>query len=390
MIGAPLPYFEKDLNGNIKPGGYNYSEATAFTVKTLADLQKYKTNLKTRSHKPPLAIAFRNGLEEYPVFYMGSLGVISGRQKSRKSMFVSMLTAAALSGSEICETVRSYMPADKKNVLFFDTEMEPYYAEMAARRAADLAELDDESHFHHYQFCELNTKERLEGIETALREHNNYGFVVIDGVADLVDSVNDEAACKKVVDDLKKWASQYNCAIICVIHENKGSSTIRGHLGTILQIKAATVITVEKLDEENPVSAVKPRDTRDKPFKAFGIYLDEETNLPAVDHDTEIDTKNKSFKQGGRKESKLTLEEFSHGDHKNHLSTIFSNAMVKEMDPQSLKDCIYATYPDIKKKEAEAAPAKLVAMGFLKGNGRKTNGLMYSLSEQIKQEISPF
>ncbi len=87
-------------------------------------------------------------------------------------------------------------------------------------------------------------------------------LVVIDGIADLVKSANDEAESVTVIDELYRLAGIYNTCILCVLHFVPNGLKLRGHLGSELQRKAATILSIEKDDEptQSVVNALKVRD----------------------------------------------------------------------------------------------------------------------------------
>ena len=63
-----------------------------------------------------------------------------------------------------------------------------------------------------------------------------------------------------------KWSGDINCHICSVLHENKTDTSLRGHLGTELQNKAETVISVSK--SGNDVKII-PKFTRNEEFDGF-------------------------------------------------------------------------------------------------------------------------
>jgi hypothetical protein len=78
----------------------------------------------------------------------------------------------------------------------------------------------------------------------------------------LVKSANDEAESVAVIDELYRLAGIYNTCILCVLHFVPNGLKLRGHLGSELQRKAATILSIEKDDEltQSVVKALKVRD----------------------------------------------------------------------------------------------------------------------------------
>ena len=112
----------------------------------------------------------------------------------------------------------------------------------------------------------MSRKERLNAIVQSMDKfYYQYGgiqLVVIDGIADLVKSANDEAESVAVIDELYRLAGIYNTCILCVLHFVPNGFKLRGHLGSELQRKAATILSIEKDDEpaQSVVKALKVRD----------------------------------------------------------------------------------------------------------------------------------
>jgi hypothetical protein len=114
-----------------------------------------------------------------------------------------------------------------------------------------------------YNLDSVPTGERFEYVETIIMETEGMGLVLIDGIADLVKSVNDEVVACDMADTLRRWATVRDIAIGYVLHENPSDSTkMRGHLGTILTNKSETVIQIEDQDGIKQVSTAQTRNAK--------------------------------------------------------------------------------------------------------------------------------
>ena len=62
----------------------------------------------------------------------------------------------------------------------------------------------------------------------------------VDGIRDLVNDINDGVLAQEVMEELLHLATERNCCIVCVLHQNKGSEdhNLRGWIGTELMNKA--------------------------------------------------------------------------------------------------------------------------------------------------------
>ena len=74
-------------------------------------------------------------------------------------------------------------------------------------------------------------------------------LVIVDGIRDLVNDINDGVLAQEVMEELMHLATQHNCCIVCVLHQNKSGEdhNLRGWIGTELMNKAFEVYSCEKL-----------------------------------------------------------------------------------------------------------------------------------------------
>lgn len=112
----------------------------------------------------------------------------------------------------------------------------------------------------------MSRKERLQAIVQSMDkyhyEYEGIHLVVIDGIADLVSSANDEVESIRIMDELYRLAGIYRTCIVCVLHYVPNGLKLRGHLGSELQRKAAAILSIE-LDSEPSTSVVKALKVRD-------------------------------------------------------------------------------------------------------------------------------
>lgn len=146
---------------------------------------------------------------------------------------------------------------DGKAFIYIDTEQAPYDFWHGIDRARKRALLQDvPAWVYAHGIAGFTTTDARRAVE--IRMHDAYmdcegiQAVIIDGVADLVNDVNDAEECSQLVAELHRLAIHYDCPIICVIHRNEGEkadSTARGHLGKQFIRKAQTNLLMEKEDE---------------------------------------------------------------------------------------------------------------------------------------------
>ena len=113
-----------------------------------------------------------------------------------------------------------------------------------------------------------------ESMDIFHHKHGGIHLVVIDGIADLIRSANDEMESVAIVDELYRLAGIYNTCLICVLHFVPNGIKLRGHIGSELQRKAAGILSIERDDhpEYSVVKALKVRDGSplDVPMMLFG------------------------------------------------------------------------------------------------------------------------
>ncbi len=170
-----------------------------------------------------------------------------------------------------------------KKVLWIDTEQGIPECVRTIRFISKLVYGDEKKHPKNLHFISLrkfNYSQRIEIIDFAINSISNLEFVVIDGIRDLVSSINDEREATLISDKLLKWTQEKNIHILTILHQNKGDSNARGHLGTELMNKAETVAKLVR-DENNGerITIVEPEFTRHKDFESFSYSIDENSNL---------------------------------------------------------------------------------------------------------------
>jgi hypothetical protein len=196
----------------------------------------------------------------------------------------------------------------------------------------------------------LTPSERLSFIENEIYSNNKIGFVVIDGIKDLVTSINDEEQASLVVCKLLKWTEERNIHIVTVLHQNKSDTNARGHIGTECINKAETVLSVTKAETNNDISIVEPQQCRDIEPEVFAFEINE-FGLPIIAEDFEIRTETKKNKfdvtdMEGNKKYKLLIEVYSNGKEFSYselviqLKLAYKTQFGKDIGSNRLKEII--------------------------------------------------
>ena len=221
-------------------------------------LKKHRITISKNIDPPPPVLQIDNQTQ-FPVtiFTEGNLSVISGKAKARKSFAVAMLTAATVSDDWI---YRKFLGVPQKKVIYFDTEQSSFYVQQAYKRIESMSRGDGiNNRFYCYALRSLSVKERIDVISYVFKHTQDLGFVVIDGIRDLMKDINSAEESTDLTTLLMQWSEQTGAHILTVLHENPNSEKLRGHIGTELMNKAETVIGVEKMEDEKHISKITCR-----------------------------------------------------------------------------------------------------------------------------------
>lgn len=257
------------------------------TDKIVDILEQCKIDVTTIIPPPPVCLEIiQVGEEPVTLGTLGNFSAVIGKAKSRKTFLITTALAAAVKNALVLDCVNSKLESGT-TVLYFDTEQSKYHVQKVVKRVCELSGIQEPLNFHAYGLRPYRPAERLQLIEYAIYNTEGVGLVVIDGIRDLVTSINDEEQATNITSLLLKWTEQFNIHIIVVIHQNKGNTDARGHLGTEVINKAESVLSVTK-DTTNPdISIVEAEYCRDKDFKPFAFGIDK-TGLPYLVEDWQV------------------------------------------------------------------------------------------------------
>ncbi len=265
----------------------NTAKSNAKDSKLASIKKKYLLKITDEVKEPPICLSIVQDGKETIFGTLGNFSVISGKPKSRKTFFVSALAGATLVNNKTYLNIKQSFPKDKKKILYFDTEQGNFHARRVIKRVHKIAEMPKDKHsdlFQYYLLKTISAKQRLEIIDTIIMGEKNIGLVVIDGIRDLVTSINDEKEATLIATYLMKWAGIKNIHIINVLHQNKGDTNIRGHLGSELENKAESVISIVKFSEDDNFSSIEPKSMRDTEFKKYSFAINDDNILYEVEN----------------------------------------------------------------------------------------------------------
>lgn len=199
----------------------------------------------------------------------GNLLCVTGGEGSGKTNYLGGIISGCIADNDMVETLGTQIKRNTENkaVLVFDTEQSEDQLYKNLTYIVDRCDMETPpSWYHTYCLVGMARKERLLSIIQVMdRMYYEYGgihMVVIDGIADLLEGVNDEQSSVGLVEELFRLAGIYKTCILSVLHLTPNGFKLRGHLGSELQRKAAGILSVEK-DQETQNSFVKAIKVRD-------------------------------------------------------------------------------------------------------------------------------
>ena len=200
-----------------------------------------------------------------PCFPRRELVAITGKAKSGKTFVTSMLMAVGSQEGSINQLPLKRIREEPLHVLWYDTEqsdestqdiLKNRIMKLAADKRglaqADLFDAENNSWsgkmFDVFNVRGVAWKERRSLLCEAVTRCKP-DLVIVDGIRDLVNDINDGMLAQEVMEELMHLATEHKCCIVCVLHQNKGSEdhNLRGWIGTELMNKAFEVYACEKL-----------------------------------------------------------------------------------------------------------------------------------------------
>jgi hypothetical protein len=224
---------------------------------------------------------------------IGGFGAISGQRKNGKTFLIAQLMAAIL-GCDGNERTKQYLPGLRvpdrtleflghpPKVMYVDTEMEKLSSAKVLRRVHWLCNQDMSQPFPGDLFSVLWLKNMPsnDGVAVHRKRYDLIRLAVdaiqpdvifIDGLRDLLSSINDEESITKILNDFGSLAEERNINIWMALHQNPSKKEdaedlkMRGWAGTEYGNKVSDTLVSIKNKTANGVSfVVKQQDARDK------------------------------------------------------------------------------------------------------------------------------
>ena len=211
-----------------------------------------------------------------PFAPLGGIQAITGQKKNGKTFLMCQFMSAIL--AEDSERMRAQLPGlmlhdataesltKKPTVLYIDTEMEKLNTVKVVRRVQWLCNWDFDKVNEQLRVLWLRAEEsnaiRWAKTKQAIIETRPTA-TFLDGIRDVIGDFNDNEESANLIAECMMIATELDCCIFSVLHENPGSEKMRGHLGTELANKVSDTFECKK--ENGMVSfTVRQVDARGK------------------------------------------------------------------------------------------------------------------------------
>ena len=213
-----------------------------------------KMRITPEKQLEPMEFLFR--LFGRPCFPRRELVAITGKAKSGKTFVTSMLMACCQSRDVLAFQRIGDEPL---RVLWYDTEQsdestQDILKNRVFRMVAPTPDLFSQRSgelFDVFNVRAVEWKERRSLLKEAVERYEP-DLVIVDGIRDLVNDINDGVLAQEVMEELMHLATEHDCCIVCVLHQNKSGEdhNLRGWIGTELMNKAFEVYSCEKLQPQ--------------------------------------------------------------------------------------------------------------------------------------------
>lgn len=242
---------------------------------------------------------------------IGGFGAISGQRKNGKTFLIAQLMAAIL-GCDGNERTKQYLPGLRvpdrtleflghpPRVLYVDTEMERLSSAKVLRRVHWLCDQNMGQPFPGDRFSVLWLKNMpsSDGVAVHRKRYDLIRLAVdaiqpdvvfVDGLRDLLSSINDEESITKILNDFGSLAEERNLNIWMALHQNPSrkndddEAKMRGWAGTEFGNKVSdTLVSIKSKTANGVTFTVKQQDARDKDMDDWKFEITEDAGALGV------------------------------------------------------------------------------------------------------------
>jgi hypothetical protein len=168
-----------------------------------------------------------------------------GLPKQGKSLYITSAIASAFTTWDIFGMKLTF-PENRKRLCYIDTESSEYdfYKVLGRIEKQILSPLPE--NFDSFLFREDGPKDIMDMLDEYLNTNNDCSILVIDGILDLISDFNSVTESFLLVQWLKKITKIHNLLVLIVLHQSKRDKLSLGHIGSFLDRKSQSVLSVEK------------------------------------------------------------------------------------------------------------------------------------------------
>lgn len=292
------------------------------TDKSIQDqINKFKVLITDEVPMPEivLSVCDINGNNKRMVMTRENISCVTAQAKVGKTFLVKLIVSAILKRGVFQNRLISELPEGRDKILYIDTEQSKFHVKLGLSQIKEMLGEEKEHELNRmnvYQFDAVSTSQRLEFVRWLIY-NTNPDFVVLDGISDLALDTNNLKEADELVTNLRIWATENNCHILNVIHQNPNDiqTKMKGHLGTKLQDKSEIVIGVS-IDKENDsnriVQSLASRNRKPEPFE----FTINENGMPEIQENEVSENK-----INGKKANKIDKPDYQYFEM---LTSVFS------------------------------------------------------------------
>lgn len=303
---------------------------------------------------------------------------LTGLPKAGKSRFISAIISSGLTGAEMF-TMKLRLNEEHYRILHFDTEQSEYDYYKMINNIKAMAKIDTLPHyFHSWNMREHEPKTLVAAVEFVVKNMQNLGVIILDGILDFLYSYNDEAESKALINLLKRWSKISNCLIICILHVGKTTGTTVGHFGAMADRASQTVMECKRNDIDKLVTyTLIPKTSRSAD--------------PSILNPVEIywDIQQRAWVEAGlvnsliKPKEKIRPEDLHTDQHTASMRRIFdARGFASELKYNDLVTEIYQLYNQPRRWAKECISYLLSNQLVFKNNSGK-----YTITKQTKMKV---
>ncbi len=261
---------------------------------------------------------------------IGNISTIVGKPKAGKTFVVSAFVVALLKATK-CLKFIGKLQSNKSKILLIDTEQSKRDCSTVMQRISKMYGTPGK---HPENLIYVRQRGKLPStivkvVEYGILNNPDIGVVIIDGIKDLIYSINDEHEATEISSKLLEWSEKKGIHIITVIHQNKMDNNTRGHIGTELENKSESVIIVKKHERDKSLMVVEAKLMRGQEFESFAFRIKD--GLPELSDEEIKENKKSKRPEDYNDDFHLNLLEYIFPENNNCSGRDFQNCLIKTL-----------------------------------------------------------